>query len=192
MPTNNETQKHAPKANTKPPTSEPQPVKENATRAAPRPKNRVFAGTRCTSGQRLDPLRLEKYKTARLAGKKKSAALIAAGYTPISAKHHQNALPVAIRGEREIKEELRAKGLTTEHIIEKILLGAEKTEIAEKWIANKGFLELLTKIFFVERHHITTKSEDIAEIKDILAKQPANIHAFILSQIRTTAPATPL
>ena len=59
----------------------------------------------------VDTIKLKKYKESRLKGNSKSKALMDIGVKPESANAHCSDMPVVLRGEMEIADEIDKAGL---------------------------------------------------------------------------------
>lgn len=69
--------------------------------------------------QRLNPIKLAKYKRARRQNKSVEKSLLAAGATPKTARHRNSACKLAIVGDKQIMEELRHCDITPDLMIKR-------------------------------------------------------------------------
>jgi len=127
--------------------------------------------------KQIDPIKKAKYKISRKRGKSITQSLKDAGYAIGSAEGRNSDLSVVKVGDKEILNELMAKDVTVEWVINK--LGTELAAIDAKASDRVRILELLGKW--------------LQMFKDNEAKQTIAIFdGALIEKLRATIPIEPI
>jgi len=83
---------------------------------------------------KVNPIRKEKVKQAKLKGKSDKACLLEAGYSRATAEHHASKMSVLDCVEKEILQEMRASNVSVDGIVRNLyedrMLAEKKMDIA--------------------------------------------------------------
>jgi len=72
--------------------------------------------------KRINPIQKALYKKSRKQGKSKEQSLLDAGYSPVTARVQNKNLRVDKVGDAEIAQELKAKDITVDWVVEQLTL----------------------------------------------------------------------